>query len=111
MAPPCRVCNRNTPQAFTTAAIGSRGAVSDVALQAFLGAGFTQEQSLKVLRGVSLADRAAKAALRCAKTFFSPCSCRESLPLIDQAFHARRPPHRVPPGLRLHRLRLRPEPA
>lgn len=42
-------------QAFTTELIGSRGAVSDEALQAFLSAGFTQAQSLEVVLGVSLA--------------------------------------------------------
>ena len=42
-------------QAFTAEVIGSRGAVSDEALQAFLGAGFTQAQSLEVVLGVSLA--------------------------------------------------------
>lgn len=42
-------------QSFTAAVIQARGAVSDAALQGFLGAGFTQAQALEVVLGVSLA--------------------------------------------------------
>lgn len=40
---------------FSLAVIAHRGAVSDIELQAFLDSGFTQEQALEVVLGVSLA--------------------------------------------------------
>ncbi len=42
-------------QAFASALIGRRGSVTDEELQAFLGSGFSQEQALEVVLGVSLA--------------------------------------------------------
>jgi AhpD family alkylhydroperoxidase len=41
--------------AFAAAAIARRGAVDDAALQAFLAAGYNQQQALEVVLGISLA--------------------------------------------------------
>ena len=41
--------------AFTISVMQNRGAVSDAALQAFLAAGYTQQQALEVVLGVALA--------------------------------------------------------
>ena len=41
--------------AFATAVIATRGAVTDADYQAFLGAGYNQQQALEVVLGISLA--------------------------------------------------------
>ncbi|GGX93573.1 carboxymuconolactone decarboxylase family protein [Massilia dura] len=41
--------------AFAKAVIATRGAVDDAALQAFLGAGYNEQQSLEVVLGIALA--------------------------------------------------------
>ena len=52
---PTGVATLDAVQRFATAVIARRGAVDDADLQAFLDAGYNQQQALEVVLGVSLA--------------------------------------------------------